>query len=150
MAITDELLGKGGFGEVYLADYNGHNAAAKVVSHFRPIVLNICSTDAASRAWSEEDQPPPICRTFFYFFLLFRCRPLSLYFSRRLTTQVQHITHGLGRLGENDVLNGPKSDQPDALREKSQRKAYCASWTPWFASGILTPSTGRSPHCRTA
>lgn len=28
--ITDELLGKGGFGEVYLADYNGHNAAAKV------------------------------------------------------------------------------------------------------------------------
>ncbi|CAN0355159.1 unnamed protein product, partial [Scytosiphon promiscuus] len=23
-------LGKGGFGEVYLADYNGHNAAAKV------------------------------------------------------------------------------------------------------------------------
>ena len=28
--ITDDLLGKGGFGEVYLADYNGHNAAAKV------------------------------------------------------------------------------------------------------------------------
>ena len=31
VAITDELLGKGGFGEVYLADYNGHNAAAKVL-----------------------------------------------------------------------------------------------------------------------
>ena len=30
LSITDELLGKGGFGEVYLADYNGHNAAAKV------------------------------------------------------------------------------------------------------------------------
>ena len=30
VAITDELLGKGGFGEVYLADYNGRNAAAKV------------------------------------------------------------------------------------------------------------------------
>ena len=30
LTITDELLGKGGFGEVYLADYNGHNAAAKV------------------------------------------------------------------------------------------------------------------------
>ncbi|CAM9416640.1 unnamed protein product [Ectocarpus fasciculatus] len=29
--ITDDLLGKGGFGEVYLADYNGHNAAAKVL-----------------------------------------------------------------------------------------------------------------------
>lgn len=28
--ITNDLLGKGGFGEVYLADYNGHNAAAKV------------------------------------------------------------------------------------------------------------------------
>ncbi|CAM9164639.1 unnamed protein product, partial [Hapterophycus canaliculatus] len=31
--ITGDLLGKGGFGEVYLADYNGHNAAAKVL-HF--------------------------------------------------------------------------------------------------------------------
>lgn len=28
--ITNDVLGKGGFGEVYLADYNGHNAAAKV------------------------------------------------------------------------------------------------------------------------
>lgn len=28
--VTDELLGKGGFGAVYLADYNGRNAAAKV------------------------------------------------------------------------------------------------------------------------
>ena len=31
VTITDELLGKGGFGEVYLADYNGRNAAAKVL-----------------------------------------------------------------------------------------------------------------------
>lgn len=30
VTITDELLGKGGFGSVYLADYNGWNAAAKV------------------------------------------------------------------------------------------------------------------------
>jgi len=30
LSIADDLLGKGGFGEVYLADYNGHNAAAKV------------------------------------------------------------------------------------------------------------------------
>ncbi|CAN0284311.1 unnamed protein product [Pylaiella littoralis] len=29
--ITGDLLGKGGFGEVFLADYNGHNAAAKVL-----------------------------------------------------------------------------------------------------------------------
>ncbi|CAM9364389.1 unnamed protein product [Pylaiella littoralis] len=29
--ITNDVLGKGGFGEVYLADYNGHNAAAKVL-----------------------------------------------------------------------------------------------------------------------
>ena len=28
--VTDELLGKGGFGSVYIADYNGRNAAAKV------------------------------------------------------------------------------------------------------------------------
>ena len=34
LSITDELLGKGGFGEVYLADYNGHNAAAKVWNGF--------------------------------------------------------------------------------------------------------------------
>ncbi|CAM9849968.1 unnamed protein product [Ectocarpus sp. 6 AP-2014] len=33
VSITDEMLGKGGFGVVYLADYNGHNAAAKV-QHF--------------------------------------------------------------------------------------------------------------------
>ena len=30
VCITDELLGRGGFGDVYLADYNGRNAAAKV------------------------------------------------------------------------------------------------------------------------
>lgn len=32
--ISDELLGKGGFGEVYIADYNGRNAAAKVRRSF--------------------------------------------------------------------------------------------------------------------
>ena len=31
LCITDELLGKGGFGEVFIADYNGRNAAAKVI-----------------------------------------------------------------------------------------------------------------------
>ena len=30
VTVTDELLGKGGFGAVYIADYNGRNAAAKV------------------------------------------------------------------------------------------------------------------------
>lgn len=30
VAISDELLGKGGFGSVFIADYNGRNAAAKV------------------------------------------------------------------------------------------------------------------------
>lgn len=30
VSITNEMLGKGGFGVVYLADFNGHNAAAKV------------------------------------------------------------------------------------------------------------------------
>ena len=32
VTVTDELLGKGGFGAVYMADYNGRNAAAKVSS----------------------------------------------------------------------------------------------------------------------
>lgn len=31
VVITDELLGKGGFGGVFLADYSGRNAAAKVL-----------------------------------------------------------------------------------------------------------------------
>lgn len=35
LTTTDELLGKGGFGSVYLADYNGRNAAAKVVVNYR-------------------------------------------------------------------------------------------------------------------
>lgn len=30
LKLTDELLGRGGFGSVYMADYNGRNAAAKV------------------------------------------------------------------------------------------------------------------------
>lgn len=30
LKLTDELLGRGGFGAVYMADYNGRNAAAKV------------------------------------------------------------------------------------------------------------------------
>ena len=30
VTVTDECLGTGGFGSVYIADYNGHNAAAKV------------------------------------------------------------------------------------------------------------------------
>lgn len=32
VTVTDELLGKGGFGTVFMADYNGWNAAAKVRS----------------------------------------------------------------------------------------------------------------------
>ena len=32
VTVTDELLGTGGFGAVYMADYNGRNAAAKVSS----------------------------------------------------------------------------------------------------------------------
>lgn len=30
VVISEDVLGKGGFGTVYLADYNGRNAAAKV------------------------------------------------------------------------------------------------------------------------
>lgn len=31
VVVTDEVLGKGGFGEVFFADFNGLNAAAKVL-----------------------------------------------------------------------------------------------------------------------
>lgn len=31
LLVSDDMLGRGGFGTVYLADYNGRNAAAKVV-----------------------------------------------------------------------------------------------------------------------
>lgn len=31
VTISDEVLGKGGFGTVYIADYYGRNAAAKVI-----------------------------------------------------------------------------------------------------------------------
>lgn len=31
LIMTDDLLGKGGYGVVYLADFNGRNAAAKVM-----------------------------------------------------------------------------------------------------------------------
>ncbi|CAN0080537.1 unnamed protein product, partial [Ectocarpus sp. 12 AP-2014] len=67
VSITNEVLGRGGFGVVYLADYNGHNAAAKV----------------------------------------------------------QHITHGLGKPGENDVpMSGLRAIESIALREKAERKAF--------------------------
>ena len=31
VTVSDELLGKGGFGAVYIADFNGRNAAVKVI-----------------------------------------------------------------------------------------------------------------------
>lgn len=31
VVMSDELLGKGGFGAVYIADFNGGNAAVKVI-----------------------------------------------------------------------------------------------------------------------
>lgn len=55
--VTDELLGKGGFGAVYIADYNGRNAAAKVNQIQR-----------SSNDQGERGAPPcmpsiPVCRT---------------------------------------------------------------------------------------
>ncbi|CBJ25851.1 protein kinase [Ectocarpus siliculosus] len=64
--ITDEVLGKGGFGEVFIADYNGRNAAAKV----------------------------------------------------------QHVAHGFGRLGEDDLLNGASKGESHTLQLQKQRKAF--------------------------
>lgn len=39
VTVTDELLGKGGFGDVYIADYNGRIAAAKV----RAVCPSVCA-----------------------------------------------------------------------------------------------------------
>lgn len=39
VTLTDELLGKGGFGAVYIADYNGRNAAAKVRANGRSMCV---------------------------------------------------------------------------------------------------------------
>lgn len=48
--LTDEILGKGGFGAVYLADYNGRNVAAKVIEIEHGIFGSSCS---------DTDQPLP-------------------------------------------------------------------------------------------
>lgn len=42
VTVSDELLGKGGFGAVYIADFNGRNAAVKVIRHRR--LAGYCST----------------------------------------------------------------------------------------------------------
>lgn len=45
MTISEEILGKGGFGAVYIADYNGRNAAAKVIySVYHNSVENLSGT----------------------------------------------------------------------------------------------------------
>lgn len=38
LTMTDELLGKGAFGAVYIADLNGRNAAAKVSSMSKTLI----------------------------------------------------------------------------------------------------------------
>lgn len=48
--ITDEVLGRGGFGKVYLADFNGLNAAAKVV-----VFENDQSSDDEEEEEEEDD-----------------------------------------------------------------------------------------------
>lgn len=40
--LTDELLGRGGFGAVYIADYNGRNAAAKVRQNLNDASGEMC------------------------------------------------------------------------------------------------------------
>lgn len=43
VVVTDELLGRGGFGEVFLADLNGRNAAAKVLEHQHLVKAFVCT-----------------------------------------------------------------------------------------------------------
>lgn len=52
VVISDELLGRGGFGEVFLAKFNGRNAAAKVlgVAHSVQFCLRTYLHDAGHRA----------------------------------------------------------------------------------------------------
>lgn len=61
--ITGELLGKGGFGEVYLADYNGHNAAAKVWNGIA--LLGHHGTNVEWRDVVPVRGTPPLRRNFF-------------------------------------------------------------------------------------
>lgn len=58
--MTDELLGKGGFGAVYLADFNGRNAAAKVVGIEQEFAspAGLGDHGDASEAGEHEVKPP--------------------------------------------------------------------------------------------
>ena len=47
VTISEEVLGKGGFGTVFIADYNGRNAAAKV-----RVPWTLAGKQATSRALS--------------------------------------------------------------------------------------------------
>lgn len=50
--ISDELLGKGGFGEVFVAEYNTRNAAAKVYPHLDCWKFPPCQLHRLCRAYS--------------------------------------------------------------------------------------------------
>lgn len=55
VTVTNELLGKGGFGSVYMADYNGRNAAAKVTRR----TFFDCHNGVTGMAAVARKPPPP-------------------------------------------------------------------------------------------
>ena len=60
VVITDELLGKGGFGAVYIADYHGRNAAAKV-NHRTVVKRSVCVRSAAMDVRPPSPSVPYTC-----------------------------------------------------------------------------------------
>lgn len=95
VVITDELLGKGGFGEVYLADYNGHNAAVKVCgSHSRPRTSTAVGAVSTGRVRVvEEPTAHPSAGTM----LLFPAVTFCIYIYISCFSSLVLVAYGIGR-----------------------------------------------------
>lgn len=134
VTVTDELLGKGGFGAVYLADFNGRNAAAKVRGGRRPgwgenggrcfrlhrawvarAIFSSCGTSSSPQRTAQ-------------IFLIGFFKVCSLVPDNRLnflrSTKVLSIDHKLGSVSDHGSSMECKSDTTQAERVNEQREAF--------------------------